>query len=1530
MLLDFKLGEYIRNRKKQSTSFDFKMPDFSMGKREMDFSNVYKPFSQGKESQFKVSDYIKKFSARIKEKLGKVELPSREDQTFSFKRGLVGLGREATDLVDMMTKAPSFAKELLVPTRISPTGEIFDDERLKGVKPTAKDNALATPRVVAEFTNFLGEVIGSFSEKGSAVDKFVQTKPGDFLADLGEKIKDFSQPKNAEQAAAMRMVDVLTILPMGSLKVTKGTAELIARSRVPKEIANFIKKDVPKITDKQAETLSRFFVDIEDPIEVQRSLNKITLAQQEIEKAAQARRLPAKTKGDIPSNVRPDSIAKKMDEEDANIISNYLQNPTLENFQTIEPVLKAMKIDKADDKIVKQFLIEAMDEYGMLGSKADRSTRGTAGKFTGSQSGNDITSSISKAKASGQSFDEWVKGQGEIHRGDTTPIKLSEMDTTKVFNPAEKESLSAFNNTPGLYFTDSVSNAKSYGQNLTSVSISPTAKVINVNDAPKILKRADVEKIIRNNPRIKDWATNWDENFDKAIKNITDSVMAEKDGNEFLKAIWSDGGFSEGDFVNAMKKAGVDGIIVPKEGVNHFVIYNKDVLKTRSQLKAEWDKIRGGEQALNKAIPEMDAETFDISTKKTTQQGIKLTPEIKAKIQGKAPTFKASGEMFGAVAGVEVDEEGNIGFDPTKAAMGFAGLSMGKKAKGSLSKRQSLKSGQLGNTKKNLPNQNISYKDTIPQPPKVHKAFTSEGRVLVDESGNVVYPRDMERAVNPLEKPVMENVTPSKEAVKALEGVSKKHGETEEIIKYLEKKGVSAEDIDKIILENGVRLVDTVKVKRETNGVLSAVITKQDIASLKSKFNQDIKKWIPTKTAMQKVKEAGRTTKLAALEYYELPQVFFQRTGLSEWFYTPIREAERNAQNLKTSIFSRFEEAGLYSKGSWFTPSRFTLSTKDAENVGRYYLGRQGKAVDKSLDVDGLSEQARKFVKIFDEIIEETEPRFYKVAELNGKEPGVVPNYAPLMTGEDFKLAQNGRDIDYIFRKHPAFFSLKKRVEDVPFELYELDYRKVASRWIDQMSNFLHLGEVGPQTKYLANSDEFTEIVGGDISKTANKWLQDTFNPNVPSSAEKLGRFGRKSAAIASLGLNYASVVKQVLTQIPLTIIEKTPPKLSSQFAKHFDIKVSDLPSIRERRGNAAIMDMQEGIQKAFVGPLSGFDKVNAQSSLNALLDKQWSKLADKSKDISPEIQAQVIKLAQDKLDMWYGGMTRSQLPKAFRTEIGKLINMFIHPLTSQLNAFVYAVAKEKGIMKAEKLAEVLAAGIAIAYLEQVITNLSPEWSDKKEMTVDVLSSLAGNIPLVSQIVFAFRSDQPLNPSPAISNAWRFGEQVAKALDDRADALDVGFAFMEMFGLPKQFRKSVDGVSTIMEEGLRDKNDKLLAPVDGVDEKIRAFLRGKYGTIATQDYIRNIGVSSDKRRWFVPEVEFLQNGDYERKAELFKSFDLTTQLKLYAELSEGQQKKLDSELKGKKKKKSSEKPSLDEIFGEKETNNRPSLEEIFR
>jgi hypothetical protein len=45
-------------------------------------------------------------------------------------------------------------------------------------------------------------------------------------------------------------------------------------------------------------------------------------------------------------------------------------------------------------------------------------------------------------------------------------------------------------------------------------------------------------------------------------------------------------------------------------------------------------------------IPGTYKQTFDISQKTTTQQGIKLTPEIKAKIRGEALEIKTSGKQF--------------------------------------------------------------------------------------------------------------------------------------------------------------------------------------------------------------------------------------------------------------------------------------------------------------------------------------------------------------------------------------------------------------------------------------------------------------------------------------------------------------------------------------------------------------------------------------------------------------------------------------------------------------------------------------------------------------------------------------------------------------------------------------------------------------------------------------------------------------------------------------------------------------------
>jgi len=191
-----------------------------------------------------------------------------------------------------------------------------------------------------------------------------------------------------------------------------------------------------------------------------------------------------------------------------------------------------------------------------------------------------------------KSAEEFVN-KNTIVRGDTTKIPFEKLNTIEQFKPGEKEALSAFHDTPGLYFTDSIENASSYGKNITKVAVNPKANIIDGESAGKILSRKDVEKIVRSNPELEMAASNWSENVNDGITQIVDTIMEEKNnGMEFLKSIWADGGFSEQDFVNAMKKFGIDGIKVGKQekGWNHFIFYNKDALIPESKLIDIWNK----------------------------------------------------------------------------------------------------------------------------------------------------------------------------------------------------------------------------------------------------------------------------------------------------------------------------------------------------------------------------------------------------------------------------------------------------------------------------------------------------------------------------------------------------------------------------------------------------------------------------------------------------------------------------------------------------------------------------------------------------------------------------------------------------------------------------------------------------------------------------------------------------------------------------------------------------------------------------
>ena len=720
-----------------------------------------------------------------------------------------------------------------------------------------------------------------------------------------------------------------------------------------------------------------------------------------------------------------------------------------------------------------------------------------------------------------------------------------------------------------------------------------------------------------------------------------------------------------------------------------------------------------------------------------------------------------------------------------------------------------------------------------------------------------------------------------------LNNINKYKGKTSVIIENLKKKYLSDEDINNIVLENGVKLVDTIKVKRNSDKSLASVITKEDIEYIKNNYKGE-KPSIGFEN-VNKISEAMDVLEEIAKKY-ELSAVWFERKGLGKLYDKNI-DGQRAAQLQKTKFLKRFEKAGLFKKGGWFTANGFNISKVESEHIAKYYIARQNRGYTTKLE--DLSPKERTFVEIFDEIIKETEPMFYDVANKVGKKPRKVENYAPIMTSQDIKMVEETGAMDWLFRKHPAFFSLKERTEKAPKDIYETDYRKVVSAWLDGMTQFLNTAEETQDIKYLIESDEFKSIVNARDYGVISKWLQDITTMKKISGVEKTTILLRKTTAKASLGLSYASVVKQALTQVVVSIIEKAPPKLKSEYAEAFNVDVSEMPSITKRSGDVAISDLQEGISRIFTGALTEFDRANAQASLNALLDKEYSKYKNDGIEVTPEIQKIIEKKAQDKLDLWYGGFFKGQKPEMFRTPVGNFFNMFIYPLTSQLNGFYQHILKANGVKQNVKnVAEVMTAATIIAYLEVAITNLSFNWDDEEDMAKDVLLSLVGNIPIVSQIAYGLSMDTDIQISAGIGGIQNLLTKISAYYQGEKELKDVFFATGELAGLPKQVRRFYEGMEILQNGGVIDSEGNMMVQVKETDEIVRSFLRGKYGSIASRDWITNKGKKKEERRWFVPEVEFLQNGDYERKAELYISFDKEKRKELKSFLSENQVKKL--------------------------------------
>jgi hypothetical protein len=184
-----------------------------------------------------------------------------------------------------------------------------------------------------------------------------------------------------------------------------------------------------------------------------------------------------------------------------------------------------------------------------------------------------LAQSISKAKASGQSFDEWMKGQGEtMYHGTSdnfTELKLQngrELGPNAIFISPQKGVAD--------YYAQGIGKG---GKGQVIEAQLGKAKLFDYKNP------TDVENL---------WKSLSKKSKDEIMGfETTDYVSMDKIKSDIQKGRYD---ILEKPVVqDAIKKLGYDGFhIRDYTGGDATGIFNPEVLKTRSQLKAEWDKVR--------------------------------------------------------------------------------------------------------------------------------------------------------------------------------------------------------------------------------------------------------------------------------------------------------------------------------------------------------------------------------------------------------------------------------------------------------------------------------------------------------------------------------------------------------------------------------------------------------------------------------------------------------------------------------------------------------------------------------------------------------------------------------------------------------------------------------------------------------------------------------------------------------------------------------------------------------------------------
>jgi len=756
-----------------------------------------------------------------------------------------------------------------------------------------------------------------------------------------------------------------------------------------------------------------------------------------------------------------------------------------------------------------------------------------------------------------------------------------------------------------------------------------------------------------------------------------------------------------------------------------------------------------------------------------------------------------------------------------------------------------------------LPTEGITVKDVAlklwrpqyqKQPRRIRQINELVRKALSGES--FPKPRDVKSranlaGMNPLPDEVMEII----ERNYADHRASRVRGNVDKEIQALKEAGVRQSILDATKVEGAGYITRLVKVKRTQDGLLSGSISKATI-----------------RAATKAVKAAGGgnqggwAKKYSAkwLKYYvkeglfafEVPQQFFKRIGLLDFAYEPVRIGERAG-----GTFFRTElepEVDRIYEG---------MELKERMKVQDYLAAKQGFGEDMRAEGitppkwDDLNPRQKKAVREEREFIKRWSPKILAESKLQGAGFTHNPNYAPMYVSKDMEKMGGEGAYYRVARNTPWFRSLVGRKEDVPYKLYERDPHANLHAFSLGMANFLKVGPRTMKTKFFLESDEIKALFDPATHGHIMDWYKSIVNPQRGSKALA---FLRKAGYRTYLGLNPGVILKQGISYSDMAIIEDR--FLKGKIPEDIEQLIStlDLASAKERLPSIAVVDMDDKIDRAMLKGIVWADKGFAGGALTRMLAAELKFMQEQGINIhSNKVLRQALNRMSDRLDLGMMGVTRAQRPPVFRTELGKLALMFNSTINSRFQYYL-----EEGVFSGKgtkegwteknyakirkdlyKMARILGAFFLGAYLEVSISNLSPTRGDAKRMMADILKAGIGNIPGMGALVYAVDLGKDWNPSAVIGNVNDAIKTTKKyGIPSVQGLLSLG----ELMGVPKQFRKTYDGILTVL-EGKRVSKGKYIKPDDPI-EIFRALVKGQYGPHEVKEYFESRDAKTDMHK----------------------------------------------------------------------------------